>query len=142
MIQQNFEKYYWVPAEEEKNLEFNINPKYKKRHQIYKDICFSSKPRTEYQLRCNACIAIAVAPELFSPEKAINHLKTTQSILIEPSSLGIKTLDIETTEYVPYYANDVKYFFINLRINLTTLKQLKDFPTIMDLNGCGSLDTS
>jgi glycogen debranching enzyme len=70
----------------------------------------SSKPRTEYQLRCNVPIAIALAPELFT--RALQHLQVTQEVLIQPHSLGIKTLDPEATEYVPYYANDVNYIYV------------------------------
>lgn len=41
---------------------------------IYKDLIFSSRPRSEYQLRPNACIAMALAPELFTPIYAFKHL--------------------------------------------------------------------
>ena len=73
--------------------EYHVIEKHVRHRQIYKDLCKSSKPRNEYQLRCNASIAIGLAPELFNKEKAKYHLAAVEAYLIKPKSLGIKTLD-------------------------------------------------
>jgi len=70
-----------------------MDDKLVKHRGIYKDLVYSSRPRSEYQLRPNACIAMALAPELFTPIYAFKHLAKTELLLIEPNSLGIKTLD-------------------------------------------------
>jgi glycogen debranching enzyme len=79
--------------------------KYIKVRGIYKDIVGCSLPRCDYQLRPNACIAIALAPELFSKENALSHLKITEERLLEPNSIGIKTLDKGAIEYISFYDN-------------------------------------
>lgn len=79
--------------------------KYVQRKGIYKDLYHSSNPRCDYQLRPNAQIAIALAPELFTPINALLHLATVEACLIEKNSLGVKTLDKLGAEYVPYYNN-------------------------------------
>lgn len=47
-ILNHFEKHYWVPADLKEQQELGVDSKHKKRQSIFKDICFSSKPRTEY----------------------------------------------------------------------------------------------
>ena len=75
------------------------------RREIYRDVVFTSYIKDEYLLRCNLCIAMAVAPELFTKEKALKCLKIVEETLIEPNSLGIKTLDPSEKMYVKYYDN-------------------------------------
>jgi glycogen debranching enzyme len=53
-----------VPKNKEDFPKYNICEKHVRQTEIYKDLAFSSKVRNEYQLRCNACVAIGVAPEL------------------------------------------------------------------------------
>ncbi|EGR29515.1 hypothetical protein IMG5_154030 [Ichthyophthirius multifiliis] len=101
LIQLNFEKFYWIPEE-------NINPlheKYILRKGIYMDTYKSHNIRCDYLLRPNACIAIAVAPELFDLKHAEHYLDIVEKNLLEQNSIGIKTLDPLAPEYVPYYDN-------------------------------------
>lgn len=74
LIKTNFEKLYWISdkiASKDKNLNsVQGEDKLIKLRGIYKDTIFSSRPRTEYQLRPNVCIAMALAPDLFAPGNA------------------------------------------------------------------------
>jgi glycogen debranching enzyme len=63
-------------------------------------------PRAGYKLRPNACIAISVAPELFSINRAFRYLLHVEKVLIERDSLGVKTLDPREEEYISYYDNE------------------------------------
>ena len=105
-IMQYFERSYWIPNRlpSMDNMSERIL-QYITRKGIYKDLYKSSHPRCEFQLRPNAQIAIALAPELFSPQNALLHLATVECMLMEKNSIGIKTLDKIAKEYVPYYDN-------------------------------------
>lgn len=74
---------------------------------MYKDLVFTKgEQKKEFQLRPNSCIAIAVAPELFTKENALSHLENVEKYLVEENSLGIKTLDPLSDEYTSYYNNE------------------------------------
>ncbi|CAI2335505.1 unnamed protein product [Caenorhabditis sp. 36 PRJEB53466] len=73
------------------------------RREIVKDSVGSSLGFTDFQLRCNFGIALAVAPELLDARKAWNALNTAE-VLLGP--LGIKTLDPTDWGYNGYYNND------------------------------------
>lgn len=74
-----------------------------RRRGIYKDLYKSSKPRSDYQLRPNYCIAIALAPELFMKQHGAYSLAVVEKYLIEESSLGVKGLDKVASEYYGCY---------------------------------------
>jgi hypothetical protein len=57
---------------------------------------------------------MAVAPELFSNDRALKHLQITEKILIQDLSIGVKTLDIDATEFVSFYDNSVNYHKLNI----------------------------
>jgi len=61
--------------------------------------------KEELYLRPNACIAMALAPELFNKQNAIQHLDRAEAFLLEEQSLGIKTLDLNSDDFVSYYDN-------------------------------------
>ena len=59
---------------------------------------------------------MSLAPELFSPEKAVKYLTLVEKVLIvkmyyficnfqKENSLGVKTLDPKERIYVPWYDN-------------------------------------
>jgi glycogen debranching enzyme len=76
-------------------------------HGYYADVVSSNKNSDrDLLLRCNAVIAIAFTPELFSPKNAISHLKLTEQYLLTNKSLGLKTLDFHSSLYIPYYDNN------------------------------------
>ncbi|CAD8185334.1 unnamed protein product [Paramecium octaurelia] len=111
----NFEKYYYIPKQNDPNYqEYHIVEKHVRHRQIYKDLVKSSKPRNEYQLRCNASIAIGLAPELFHKEKAMFHLATVEACLLRECSLGVKTLDPAASEYVHFYDNNDQSHIFNV----------------------------
>lgn len=107
LIASNFERFYWVPSKLPSfdAVSADQSSKYVTRRGMYKDLYYSSNTRCDYQLRPNAQIAIALAPELFTPQNAMLHLATVEGVLIEKESLGVKTLDKTAAEYFPYYNN-------------------------------------
>lgn len=103
LLQKNFENYFWVPETQVNDNVFRINSKIVHRRGIYRDTHGSSSEYTDYQLRPNLCIAMAVAPELFNPKHAENCLQKVETILVGP--LGMKTLDPADLNYSPNYNN-------------------------------------
>ena len=61
----NFERCFWVPATKNEDKDYDVDTKLVNRRGIYKDVYGSSDRYTDYQLRCNICIAMSYAPELF-----------------------------------------------------------------------------
>ncbi|CAD8122387.1 unnamed protein product [Paramecium sonneborni] len=111
----NFEKQYYIPKQHDPNYQdYQIVEKHVRHRQIYKDIVKSSKPRNEYQLRCNASVAIGLAPELFHKEKAMFHLATVEAYLLRENSIGIKTLDPAASEYIHFYDNSDQSHIFNV----------------------------
>ncbi|KYR02849.1 glycogen debranching enzyme [Tieghemostelium lacteum] len=102
LIQQNFEKYYYVPAHGcDKGYLINVN--YIRRRSIYKDVVGSKSQFSDYQFRPNLCVAMSFAPELFQKEHAIKCLELVRTSLLGP--LGMKTLDPNDPTYHGNYDN-------------------------------------
>lgn len=94
-IKDNFEKEFYVESDSQEDF---VN-----RREIVKDSVGSSLGYTDFQLRCNFSIVLAVAPELLDARKAWKALNTAE-VLLGP--LGIKTLDPTDWGYHGYYNND------------------------------------
>jgi glycogen debranching enzyme len=106
MIKDNFEKKFWIPMDEEEGLKKEGElAGYIHRRGIYKDSFNSSHKYTDYQLRPNFSIAMAIAPELFTPTNARIALKQVEGMLLGP--LGMKTLDPLDWQYNGNYINSV-----------------------------------
>lgn len=103
LIRENFERCYFVPLNSEDDSKFDINVKTINRRGIYKDLYKSGKEYEDYQLRCNFPIAMTVAPELFTPSKALGALLIADKVLRGPT--GMATLDPSDLNYRPYYNN-------------------------------------
>lgn len=58
---------------------------------------------TPFQLRCNFTLPMIVAPELFTPEFALESLRIADASIRGP--LGMKTLDPSDSQYRPNYDN-------------------------------------
>lgn len=82
-----------------------MQPAIVNRRGIYKDVYGSGAGRewSDYQLRCNFPMAMAVAPELFHEGHALGALRLADEILRGP--LGMKTLDPADMQYRPVYDN-------------------------------------
>ncbi|KAF4126960.1 glycogen debranching enzyme [Geosmithia morbida] len=102
-IKANFERCYFVPASPDDDGKYDINPAVVHRRGIYKDLYKSGKEYEDYQLRCNFPIAMAVAPDLFDPDHALEALCIADKALRGPT--GMATLDPEDYGYRPYYNN-------------------------------------
>ena len=95
-IEANFEQHFFVV----KNNQKDKRPDLMNKEYIYKDTLNSSQPWTDYQLRCNFPITMAVAPELFDPKHAWIALQIVRKSLLGP--LGMATLDPDDWMYRPY----------------------------------------
>lgn len=103
LIQKNFERVYYVPIDPSEDSFFDIDSKIVNRRGIYKDLHKSGKPYEDYQLRPNFAIAMTVAPELFTPERARGAIQIADETIRGP--LGMRTLDPSDLNYRPYYIN-------------------------------------
>ncbi|KAM9839423.1 glycogen debranching enzyme-like [Aulostomus maculatus] len=103
MIQENFEKKFYISHDphdpEEKH------PQLVHKRGIYKDSVGASSPWCDYQLRPNFPIAMVVAPELFTVEKAWESLSVAEQKLLGP--LGMKTLDPDDLVYSGVYDSNL-----------------------------------
>lgn len=79
-----------MPIENEKDQFYEINQYAVRRRGIYKDIYKSLNERADYQLRGNACIAIALAPELFTRKWALLYLGWVEEMLIVITQIFLK----------------------------------------------------
>lgn len=103
LMQNNFEKCFYIPLDESEDVNYKVDPNIVNRRGIYKDLYKSGKPYEDYQLRPNFAIALTVAPELFDDSHALTSLKNADLILRGP--LGMRTLDPSDLNYRPYYIN-------------------------------------
>ena len=102
-IQRSFERCYYIPTESNEDAKYDVNSALVNRRGIYKDLYKSGKEYEDYQLRPNFSIAMTVAPQLFTPAKALYALKMADTILRGPT--GMATLDPSDLKYRPYYNN-------------------------------------
>lgn len=102
-IKANFERCYWIPVDPKDDIDDDVDPKVINRRGIYKDLYRSGKLYEDYQLRPNFPIAMTVAPDLFTPERALLALKMADDVLRGPT--GMATLDPSDLNYHPYYNN-------------------------------------
>ena len=104
LIKNNFEKYYWIPENENEFENYIIEEDLVFRKGILKDTY--SQTNQDYQLRPNALISLVITPGLISKEKGYIYLKQVETNLIKKHSIGIKTLDPYDDNYVSDYNND------------------------------------
>ncbi|ODQ80080.1 glycoside hydrolase family 13 protein [Babjeviella inositovora NRRL Y-12698] len=103
LVQENFEKKFYVPEDPEEDSQFDIDNSLVNRRGIYKDVYRTSKPYEDYQLRPNFPIAMCVAPELFAPARALRALQIADAVIRGP--IGMRTLDPSDYNYRPDYHN-------------------------------------
>ncbi|CAI4224223.1 unnamed protein product [Auanema sp. JU1783] len=94
-IHQSFQQNFYISQ--------SCTDKYVNRRDIIKDTVGSSLGYTDFQLRCNYPIALAVHPEILDPLLSWKALNTAAEHLTGP--LGMKTLDPSDWEYNGYYNN-------------------------------------
>ncbi|KAI3406672.2 GDB1 [Candida oxycetoniae] len=105
LIQENFEKKFYVPETAEEDGDYDIEESLVNRRGIYKDLYKSGKPYEDYQLRPNFPIAMCVAPELFNKKHGLVAIRNADQIIRGP--VGMRTLDPSDYNYRPYYNNSV-----------------------------------
>ncbi|SCV05116.1 LANO_0H00386g1_1 [Lachancea nothofagi CBS 11611] len=103
LLQDNFETKFFIPSDLSDDGGYDVESRLVNRRGIYKDLYKSGKPYEDYQLRPNFAIAMTVAPELFTPEKALIALRNADAIIRGP--VGMRTLDPSDYNYRPYYNN-------------------------------------
>ncbi|KAG2178648.1 hypothetical protein INT44_001801 [Umbelopsis vinacea] len=103
LLQKNFERVYYVPVDKSEDSDYEVLSEIINRRGIYKDVFRSKEPYTDYQFRSNFPVAMVVAPELFTPSKAMGALDLGRKHLLGP--LGMRTLDPSDNEYHPDYHN-------------------------------------
>ncbi|KAL8848131.1 MAG: hypothetical protein Q9198_011205, partial [Flavoplaca austrocitrina] len=84
-VQDNFERCYYVPRNPTEDGSYDVNSAIVNRRGIYKDLYRSGKEYEDYQLRPNFPIAMTVAPQLFTPEKALGALEMADKYLRGPT---------------------------------------------------------
>jgi len=94
-LQRSFEGVFWVSPDERSPAPVRG---------IYKDTDGATQGWQDWQLRPNFPIAMAVAPELFTPAYARASLEVAAQRLVGP--LGMRTLDPCDAEYRGDYEND------------------------------------
>lgn len=102
-IKANFERCYFIPVDPQDDAQYDVDAKIINRRGIYKDLYKSGKPFEDYQLRANFTVAMAAAPDLFTPEKALAALSIADSAILGP--VGVATLDPADLNYRPDYHN-------------------------------------
>ena len=105
-IKASFAKCFYVPEDPRADAQHDINGRHVNRRGIYKDVYRSTHGYTDYQLRPNLCIAMAVAPELFERSQAQACLRVVEDVLMTEGAMGIKTLDPSDRQYKGDYDND------------------------------------
>lgn len=99
LITKNFEPKFWIDSDPLNDP----SPELVNRRGIYRDVYGCSHKWSEYQLRPNFAIAIALAPELFNVDHAWTAMEQAGEVLMGP--LGVKTLDPTDWEYSGFYDN-------------------------------------
>ena len=102
-LQAAFEPAFWVPLDPSEDAAFGCDSALVHRRGVYRDTVGSAEPYCDYQLRPNACIAMVVAPELFTRDRAWAALEMTRQLL--RGGLGMRTLDPGDLQYRPDYHN-------------------------------------
>ncbi|KAF9919336.1 hypothetical protein BX616_007060 [Lobosporangium transversale] len=103
LIQQNFEKCFYVPLDPTQDSNYKIQTNLVNRRGMYKDTYGSITPFADYQLRPNFPVAMCVAPELFDKDHAMTALNLAKDVILGP--LGMRTLDPRDWAYRPNYDN-------------------------------------
>lgn len=103
LVQDNFEKCFYIPENAADDGEYKIDASIVNRRGIYKDLYRAGKAFEDYQLRANFPIAMCVAPELFTPEKALGAIDIADRVISGP--VGMCTLDPSDWNYRPNYFN-------------------------------------
>ncbi|KAJ1663511.1 bifunctional 4-alpha-glucanotransferase/amylo-alpha-1,6-glucosidase [Coemansia sp. RSA 1813] len=103
LVQQQFEKHFWVPLDASNDATYHVNPAVVNRRGIYRDTYGSSTEWADYQFRPNISVAMVVAPELFDLDHALVCLYKIGTVLTGP--MGMRTLDPADMRYRPNYDN-------------------------------------
>ena len=99
-IRQNFDRHFWVGSQA--GAEVEPQPQLVNTVNMFKDSLGSSSQFTDYQLRCNYVIPLAICPDISSQARAA--LQTVRETLLGP--LGLATLHSADWAYRGEYDNN------------------------------------
>jgi glycogen debranching enzyme len=106
LIKESFERCFYIPNDAQEDERFVIKREFVNKRGIYKDVLdCRSTPWAEYQLRPNQCVAMAVAPDLFTQEHAVSALDRVEQCLINKAAMGMRTLDPDDWSFRGNYVN-------------------------------------
>jgi glycogen debranching enzyme len=103
LLKDNFETCFYIPNDASEDSQFKVDSSLINRRGIYKDLYKSGKAYEDYQLRPNFSIAMTVAPELFTVERAYDAISIADKVIRGP--VGMRTLDPSDWNYRPNYYN-------------------------------------
>eukprot|EP00792_Barthelona_sp_PAP020_P002306 TRINITY_DN13774_c0_g1_i1.p1 TRINITY_DN13774_c0_g1~~TRINITY_DN13774_c0_g1_i1.p1 ORF type:complete len:1451 (+),score=388.30 TRINITY_DN13774_c0_g1_i1:36-4388(+) len=106
-ICESWETTYWIPLSPAADKLYNIDKNFVSVRGYYRDTSGSSSGYSDYQLRCNVSVAMAIAPFLFNSTHAYQHLHLARQKLLIGCMPGMRSLSPDDWSYRSHYENSI-----------------------------------